>query len=112
MKRLFVMLLQIGLLQACPIEAQTTYLPLLEPNKEWYNALMFNYDSGVFLADTRFCTEYEQLIGGVETLFKDSASIVEGYANDAYKTAGLSANDYMQTVTSFSASLLQSLDQV
>ena len=56
------MLLQIGLLQACPIEAQTTYLPLLEPNKEWYNALMFNYDSGVFLADTRFCTEYEQLI--------------------------------------------------
>ena len=55
--------------------------------------------------------EYEQLIGGVETLFKDSASIVEGYANDAYKTAGLSANEYMETVTSFSASLLQSLDQ-
>lgn len=53
---------------------------------------------------------YEQLIGGVETLFKDSASIVEGYANNAYKTAGLSANDYMETVTSFSASLLQSLN--
>lgn len=54
--------------------------------------------------------DYEQLIGGVETLFKDSAPIVEKYANNAYKTAGLSANEYMETVTSFSASLLQSLD--
>ncbi len=54
--------------------------------------------------------EYEQLVGGVETLFKDSASIVEGYANDAYKTSGLSANEYMQQVTSFSASLINSLD--
>lgn len=54
--------------------------------------------------------EYEQLIGGVETLFKDSAGIVEDYANNAYKTAGLSANEYMDTVTSFSASLLQSLN--
>lgn len=53
---------------------------------------------------------YEQLIGGVETLFKDSSGIVESYANNAYKTAGLSANDYMETVTSFSASLLQSLN--
>ena len=54
--------------------------------------------------------EYEQLIGGVETLFKDSSGIVENYANNAYKTAGLSANEYMSTVTSFSASLLQSLN--
>ncbi len=54
--------------------------------------------------------EYEQLIGGVETLFKDSADIVSDYANSAYKTAGLSANQYMETVTSFSASLLQSLN--
>ena len=54
--------------------------------------------------------DYEQLVGGVETLFKDSSGIVENYANNAYKTAGLSANDYMETVTSFSASLLQSLD--
>lgn len=53
--------------------------------------------------------DYEQLIGGVETLFKGSASAVEGYANNAYKTAGMSANDYMETVTGFSASLLQSL---
>lgn len=52
----------------------------------------------------------EQLIGGVETLFKDSAGTVENYANNAYKTAGLSANEYMETVTSFSASLLQSLN--
>lgn len=52
---------------------------------------------------------YEQLVGGVETLFKDSAKIVEEYANNAYKTAGMSANEYMETVTSFSASLLQSL---
>ena len=54
--------------------------------------------------------DYEQLIGGVETLFKDSSNIVENYANNAYKTAGLSANEYMETVTSFSASLLQSLN--
>lgn len=52
---------------------------------------------------------YEQLVGGVETLFKDSAKQVENYANIAYKTAGLSANQYMETVTSFSASLLQGL---
>ena len=53
---------------------------------------------------------YEQLVGGVETLFKDNAGVVEEYASNAYKTAGLSANDYMETVTSFSASLLQSLN--
>lgn len=53
--------------------------------------------------------EYEQLVGGVETLFKDSANVVQDYAANAYKTAGLSANEYMETVTSFSASLLQSL---
>lgn len=52
---------------------------------------------------------YEQLVGGVETLFKESADVVQRYADNAYKTAGLSANDYMETVTSFSASLLQSL---
>lgn len=55
--------------------------------------------------------DYEQLVGGVETLFKESSKVVEGYANDAYKTAGLSANEYMETVTSFSASLLSSLGQ-
>ena len=54
--------------------------------------------------------EYEQLIGGVETLFKESSDQVQEYANRAYQTAGLSANQYMETVTSFSASLLQSLD--
>lgn len=54
--------------------------------------------------------EYEQLVGGVETLFKDSADKVMEYANNAYKTAGMSANTYMETVTGFSASLLQSLD--
>lgn len=51
----------------------------------------------------------EQFVGGVETLFKDSAGIVQKYANNAFKTSGLSANDYMETVTGFSASLLQSL---
>lgn len=54
--------------------------------------------------------EYEQLVGGVETLFKQSADVVQQYAANAYKTAGMSANEYMETVTSFSASLLQSLD--
>ena len=54
--------------------------------------------------------EYEQLVGGVETLFKQSSDLVQQYAANAYKTAGMSANEYMETVTSFSASLLQSLD--
>lgn len=53
--------------------------------------------------------DYEQLVGGVDTLFKDASLKVQEYAANAYKTAGLSANDYMETVTSFSASLLQSL---
>jgi phage-related protein len=53
--------------------------------------------------------DYEQLVGGVETLFKDSSKQVQAYANEAYKTAGLSANAYMETVTGFSASLLQGL---
>ena len=52
--------------------------------------------------------EYEQLVGGVETLFKGSSDTVKEYAQNAYKTAGMSANEYMSTVTSFSASLLQS----
>ena len=54
-------------------------------------------------------SEQEQLIGGVDTLFKESSAQVQQYANNAYKTAGMSANQYMETVTSFSASLLQSL---
>lgn len=53
--------------------------------------------------------DYEQLVGGVDTLFKDSSAKVQEYAANAYKTAGLSANEYMETVTGFSASLLQSL---
>lgn len=53
---------------------------------------------------------YEQLVGGVDTLFGESSKKVQEYANNAYKTAGLSANEYMETVTSFSASLLQSLN--
>ena len=53
--------------------------------------------------------ELQQSIGGVETLFKDSADKVIENANNAFKTAGISANDYMQQVTSFSASLLQAV---
>lgn len=60
-------------------------------------------------AATKSYGDYEQLVGGVETLFKESQDAVVEYANNAYKTAGLSANEYMETVTSFSASLLQSL---
>lgn len=52
---------------------------------------------------------YEQLVGGIETLFKESKGTVMGYANEAYKTAGMSANEYMETITGFSASLLQGL---
>lgn len=51
----------------------------------------------------------QQSLGGIETLFKGSADTVKKYANEAYKTTGLSANAYMENVTGFSASLLQSL---
>lgn len=51
----------------------------------------------------------QQSIGGIETLYKENADTMIKYANEAYKTAGLSANEYMETVTGFSASLLQSL---
>ena len=53
--------------------------------------------------------DYEQLVGGIETLFKDSAGAVEQYAKDAYKNQQMSANQYMDIATSFSASLLQGL---
>ena len=53
--------------------------------------------------------EYEQLVGGIETLFKDSSDTVQQYAANAYKTAGVSANSYMEQATAFSASLIQSL---
>ena len=53
---------------------------------------------------------YEQLVGGVETLFKNSSDIVMQYAKNAYESAGMSANEYMTTVTSFTASLLQGLN--
>lgn len=55
--------------------------------------------------------QLQQSIGGIETLFKDSADEVKRYAAEAYKTAGVSANEYMQSVTSFSASLLQGLGE-
>ena len=54
--------------------------------------------------------DYEQLVGGVETLFKDSADVVQNYAKQAYKTAGISANQYMEQATAFSARLIQSLE--
>lgn len=53
--------------------------------------------------------DYEQLVGGIDTLFKDSSNEMQRYAANAYKTAGMSANDYMETVTGFSASLISSL---
>ena len=53
--------------------------------------------------------DYEQLVGGVDTLFGEASQSVQGYAENAFKTAGMSANEYMETVTGFSASLIQSL---
>lgn len=54
--------------------------------------------------------DYQQLTGGIETLFKGSSDVIKQYADEAYKTAGLSANDYMETATSFAASLISGLD--
>jgi hypothetical protein len=53
--------------------------------------------------------EYEQLVGGVDTLFKNASQKVQGYAAEAYKTAGMSANDYMENATAFSATLINAL---
>lgn len=64
---------------------------------------------GLVTASVNAYAEYEQLVGGVDTLFKNSSQKLQSYADEAYKTAGMSANEYMSTVTSFSASLLQSL---
>lgn len=61
-------------------------------------------------AATEGYAEYEQLVGGVDTLFKESSQTIQNYANEAYKTAGMSANEYMSTITGFSASMLQSLE--
>lgn len=66
---------------------------------------------GKFIGDSLSAgADLQQSIGGVETLFKDSADVVKGYAAEAYKTAGVSANDYMENVTSFSAALISSMD--
>lgn len=54
--------------------------------------------------------ELQQSLGGIETMFKENADTVKGYASEAYKTAGISANDYMQSVTSFSAALISSME--
>lgn len=54
--------------------------------------------------------DYEQLVGGVETLFGDSADVIQGYAEEAFSTVGMSCNAYMETVTGFAASLVSSLD--
>lgn len=51
----------------------------------------------------------QQLVGGIETLYKDSADVIKTYAADAYKTAGMSANEYMDTATSFAATLISGL---
>lgn len=64
---------------------------------------------GLVVSATKSYADLEQNIGGVETLFKDSANTVINNAKRAYETAGMSANEYMETVTGFSASLLQSL---
>lgn len=53
--------------------------------------------------------QYEQLVGGVDTLFKDASQKVQQYAAEAYRTSGMSANEYMENATAFSASLISSL---
>lgn len=70
---------------------------------------VFDMSSKLIVGAVNAAKEYEQLVGGVDTLFKDSSEKVQKYAAEAYKNVGISANEYMQNVTSFSASLLQSL---
>ena len=66
---------------------------------------------GKFIGDSLSAgADLQQSLGGIETLFKENADTVKGYASEAYKTAGISANEYMENVTSFSASLIKSMD--
>lgn len=65
--------------------------------------------AGLTVQATKSYAKYEQLVGGVDTLFKDASQKVQEYASQAYKTAQISGNQYMEQVTGFSASLLQSL---
>lgn len=65
--------------------------------------------AGLTAQATKSYAKYEQLVGGVDTLFKDASQKVQEYASQAYKTAQISGNQYMEQVTGFSASLLQSL---
>lgn len=69
----------------------------------------FSSVTGMISGAVDAVADYQQLIGGVETLFKGSADKVAAYAKESFKTTGLSANAYMETVTGFSASLLQGL---
>lgn len=64
---------------------------------------------GLVSASVKSYADYEQLVGGVDTLFKESSKTLQAYASEAYKTAGISANQYMAQATSFSATLLQGL---
>lgn len=66
---------------------------------------------GIGTAALNAYKEYEQLVGGVDTLFGSASGKLQGYAADAYRTAGMSANQYMQQATSFSASLVSSLKE-
>ena len=66
---------------------------------------------GKFIGDSvNEGAKLQQSLGGIETLFKENADVVKGYASEAYKTAGISANEYMENVTSFSAALISSMD--
>lgn len=65
--------------------------------------------AGLTAASVKAYADYEQFTGGIEKLFGQNAGTVEAFAQNAYKTAGLSANQYMDTVTSFSASLITGL---
>lgn len=65
--------------------------------------------TGLAVASVKSYSQYEQLEGGVQKLFGKSADQIMKYANNAYKTAGMSANQYMEQATSFSASLISSL---
>lgn len=66
--------------------------------------------AGLATAAVSSYANYEQLVGGVEKLYGDAAGAVQKFADEAYKTSGMSANQYMETATSFSASLIGSLN--
>ena len=96
-------------------DIQRVIRPVAQAIEGVFLAVVGGVATGIFAvtqAAFKGYAEQEQLVGGIETLFKESSNKVLDYANSAYKTAGMSANQYMDLATNFSARLISSLEAI